>query len=255
MRHETLRPDLAKPVHGPLHNPSPLVVVGYTSTRYPMSKSLQRGAQRELMNAAVFSAHIGFPINTLTTINAAHLQRLGDGGVFSVGHLWDGFRDLFELMRKWTTARDLPWIAIWSREHAGKNSKQPGEHWHIGHHLTTQHHRSYTEQLSAWTGEDHDQVRLLRNGDVAFSTSSSWNIKARRNRGQGPEGIAAYLGKSEPNRITLHGKVKDNPDKVQRKFGGEGPIEGKRYGISRAIHRKEQKAKGFRAPYRKAAAP
>lgn len=252
MRHEVLTTDQAIAFQGLIA--TPLALVANTSPRYPVSTELPRGAQRDLMNAAIFSSRIRFPINTLTTINAERLIRTGEGGVFSVGHLWDGFRDLLELMRKWTTARGLPWVATWCREVASKQAKQPGEHWHVGHHLPARHRLGLAAQIGRWTGEifDFDHPLDLSKGEVAFSAHNAWNITKGLRGGGGPEGIGAYLGKAEPNRITLHGKAKPNPDKVRRKNpGGYGPIEGQRYGISREIHRNAQQASGFVGPYLK----
>ncbi|OSP53701.1 hypothetical protein [Pseudoruegeria sp. SK021] len=207
-----------------------------------------------MMNAANFSRHIRFPLNTLTTINAARLQHVSSGGVFEIGHLWDGFRDLLELMRKWSKARGVPWAVVWCREVAKTGAHHPGEHWHIGHHLPAKHHLDFASQVGRWTDEEFSPNHHLdlSRGQVAFSVHDAWNITKAVRGGGGPEGISAYLGKAEPNRITLYGKTKRNPDKISLKnIGGNGRVEGQRHGISREIHRSAQRAVGFIGPYSK----
>jgi len=201
------------------------------------------------MNAAAFSVHRGYPINTFTTINAAHMQRIGSGGVFEIGHLWDGFRDLVQLMRKWTKGRGLEWAAIWARESIFGKSVHPGEHWHIGHHLPKQHHRDFLMQLAIWTGEELGQD-LSGRGTVGRSMSCAWHVGTRTKRGVGPTGIAAYIGKAEPNKIRRYGKWVKNPDKVDHSvYGGDGWIEGKRIGISQFLSPEKQLRAGFTGPY------
>lgn len=200
---------------------------------------MPRGTQARMIRAATFSAEIGHPLNTHTTINASHLQRIGEGGVFGVGHLWDGFQCLVELMRHWTTRRGLPWVMIAAREHNGAKARQQGEHWHIAHHLPAALAQDWACQLDVWTGESRDGSRLT-------SRHNAWHITQRLPGGAGPEDLAAYLGKSEPGWIKLYGKRRENRDKPRRdKFGGEGPVEGKRFRISRAIDSAAQARHGF----------
>lgn len=253
MRHEILKSDRSQPLQG--NTKAHAALVAYTATRYPVSTQLPRGSQCELMNAAKFSVEMGFPVNVMTTINAAQLQRIGEGGVFAVGHLWDGLQCLLELMRKWTTERGLPWVAFWSREVAAGKAPQLGEHWHIAHHLPKCHRADFAAQLAVWTGEAHDPLRTCGKGDFAFSAHDAWHIKQHIRGGRGPDCIAAYLGKAEPNCIRLHGKMKDNPDKQRReRCGGSGPIEGKRYGIARSIDHSAQRKARFTGPFQRAAA-
>jgi len=203
------------------------------------------------MNAAAFSVDIGYPINTLTTINAAHMQRIGSGGVFEIGHLWDGFRDLVELMRKWTKARDLEWVAIWVRESTFGKSVHPGEHHHIGHHVPKEHHGDFLTQMPVWVDEELGQDFSGR-GTVGRSMKGGWHVSARTKGGVGPAGIAAYLGKAEPNYITRYRKRIENPDKVDRsQYGGEGWIEGRRMGLSQSLSPEKQRNAGFIPPYAK----
>ena len=87
----------------------------------------------------------------------------------------------------------------------------------------------------------------LKAGDVALSQLGSWKITTRKHGGRGPEKLAAYLGKAEPNRIQLHGKSKVNPDKVEPHYSGSrGWIEGKRFGISNTIGPTAQERAGWR---------
>jgi hypothetical protein len=183
-------------------------------------------------------------VNTLITVDAARLQSIDGGGIIGLGHLWDGFQDLLERLRKWTTGRDVPWACLWVREVSGR----PGEHWHIALHLPARHRLDLAHQLAAWTDEPLGDGSLLQGHDVAMSALGSWHITAHKRGGRGPENLAAYLGKGEPNRIKLYGTTQLNPDKAQPRYrGGEGIIEGKRCGISRTIGRTAQRAAGWTA--------
>ena len=77
---------------------------------------------------------------------------------------------------------------------------------------------------------------------VAMSVDNSWQVKRCRYGGVTGLGIAAYLGKAEPNEIvTAWGKVKPNEHKPKYKYqGGTGLIEGTerrayRWGTSRSL--------------------
>jgi hypothetical protein len=212
--------------------------------RYPASSCLARGTQKRLIDAATFSVHLGTPVNTLITVDAARLQSIDGGGIIGLGHLWDGFQDLLERLRKWTTGRNVPWACLWVREVSGR----PGEHWHLALHLPARHRLDLAHQLAAWTDEPLGDGSLLQAHDVAVSALGSWHVTARRRGGRGPEGIAAYLGKAEPGRIKLYGKTHINHDKPRPQYrGGEGNIEGKRHGISRTLGRTAQRAAGWTA--------
>jgi hypothetical protein len=232
LRHENLTPDRAHTTYGAYRGHSSPVVV---STRYAESRSLPIGAQARLISAAAFSARIGFPLDTLLSINAAHLQRIGEGGVFRAGHLWDGFRDFLELVRKWVTGRGVPWVAIWSREYASGKHGQAGEHWHIGLHLPSHMRRDFAAQVALWTGECLGG-KDAKKSTVALSVDRAWHLRARAPSGNGAEGIGAYLGKAEPSWRRHYGRTVPNACKPARHIvGGEGPIQGKRFGISRSI--------------------
>ena len=214
------------------------------SHRYPTSTCLERGTQKRLIDAAAFSAHLGTSIDTHITINAARLQSIDGGGIIGLGHLWDGFQDLLERLRKWTTGRNVPWVCIWVREVAGG----PGEHWHIALHLPACHRLDLAHQLADWTEEPIGDGSLLKPHDVAASSLSNWHITTRKPGGRGPEGLAAYLGKAEPNRVKLYGKTRINPDKPMPRYrGGEGTIEGKRHHISKTIGATAQGKAGWTA--------
>lgn len=246
MRHEVLAHAGTKPFQSLIDSGPCLVVVVVArhSTRYPVTHQLPPGTQARMMNAAMFSEKIGYPINTHTTINAAHLQRIDEGGVFAIGNLWDGFQALIELMRKWHTGRGLPWVMIAAREYNSSRARHAGEHWHIAHHQPPALQSSWVEQLSTWTGED------VSASDGMVSVQNAWRVTSQWSGGQGPENLAAYLGKAEPGWITRYGKRRENRDKPRRdKYGGEGPVEGKRFRVSRAIDRKAQARVGFEGPY------
>ncbi|WP_417463245.1 hypothetical protein [Kordiimonas sp.] len=243
MRHEILAPARTKRLHGITSRGSCLVVVG-PPTRYPVTDKLPRGTQARMMNAAVFSEKIGYPLNTHTIINAAQLQRIGAGGVFGIGHLWDGFQELMQLMRKWHTGRGLPWVMIASREYNSTRAKHPCEHWHIAHHQPRELRSDWTAQLPVWTEEGTSAA------DDSISEHNAWRVTSRWPGGRGPDNLAAYLGKAEPGRIKLHGKWQENTLKPRPdKYGGEGPVEGKRFRISRSIDRAAQAKAGFAGPY------
>lgn len=235
MRHETLNPNTAQPIGGAFPDSFSLVRCVRCSTRYPESQSLPIGAQARLTRAAIFSARIGHPVNTLLTVNAAHLQRVGAGGVFGIGHLWDGFRDFLELVRKWVTARGVPWVALWVREYAGGKHGQVGEHWHIAHHLPAGLRADFAAQVAIWTDES---IGGNQSGGhtIARSSGRAWHYRSSAPSGNGPDGLGAYLGKSEPSWVKRYGRTVPNRKKLdRRKNGGGGPIQGKRYGISRPI--------------------
>lgn len=216
------------------HKPSTSVVeYGRPAVRerYKSSTELPRGAQKQLIDAARFSHHIKAPVNTLITINAAHLQKINAGSTFELGHLWDGFQDLLERLRHWCLNRGMVWSCFWVREW----SKDREEHWHIGLHLTARNRQYLPDQIAIWTDEPTGPGTDLKPHDVAVSEFGSWHITGTKRGGTALK-LAAYLGKAEPNRIVLHGKIKSNPQKeIARYAGGEGPIEGKRYGISKTL--------------------
>jgi hypothetical protein len=238
MRHELLREDQAAPVLAHIEGLSCLVGNTEHATRYTGTHKLPRGAQRRMIGAAAFSEHIGHPLNAVLTINAAHLQRIGEGGVFAVGHLWDGLQDLHQLIRKWVTARGVFWASIWVREWAPRGHEgQAGEHWHIALHLPKCLHADFAKQVAEWTGEAVGAVSPSARVS-AVSVGRAWKLSVRHGRG-GPEEIAAYFGKSEPATIKRYGQRIENPDKPRNtgkyRFGGEGYIEGKRFHISKTL--------------------
>ena len=238
MRHEILNEYAAKPAGRALSGQFSLVT---TFQRYPETQTLPIGAQARLVQAAVFSVRKGTPVNTLLTINAAHLQRMGAGGIFAIGHLWDGFRDFLELARKWVTARGVAWVVIWSREYMGGKHGQAGEHWHIALHLPKHLRDDFAAQVAIWTdeaiGDSHDAHTIAR------SVGKAWHFRASAPKGYGPSGLAEYLGKAEPSWVRHYGRAVPNKDKInRRKNGGCGPIQGKRFGVSRPIGAKAQAA-------------
>jgi len=238
MRHELLRKDGADPVSVHMGQHSGLVGNTHQLTRYTVTHELPRGAQARMMQAAAFSETIGHPINTILTVNAAHLQRIGEGGVFGIGHLWDGLQNLHELIRKWVSARGIFWASIWVREWAPRGYEgQAGEHWHIALHLPKCLHADFAKQVAEWTGEAVGAVSPSARVS-AVSVGNAWHLGVRHGRG-GPENIAAYFGKSEPATIKRYGRRIENPDKLRNtgryRFGGSGYIEGKRFHICKTL--------------------
>jgi len=240
MRHELLRKEKAQAVFSATGAQSCLVSKPYRLTRYALSHELPQRAQARLMQAAAFSQALGYPINTHLTINAAHLQRIDEGGVFGLGHLWDGFQTMLELARKWLTGRGIFWAVIWSREWSRKgHNGQAGEHWHIALHLPKCLHSDFAKQVAEWTGAGisaaSPSARLS-----AVAIGSEWHIGIRHGRGSS-ENLAAYLGKAEPGTIKRYGRRVPNLHKPQRGlYGGSGPIEGKRFGICKTLGATEQ---------------
>ncbi len=237
MRHELLRESQAYPVFLPIGGQSGLVGKPAPAPRYTMTRELPVGAQARLVRAAMFSQALGCPINAQLVINAGHLQRIGEGGVFGIGHLWDGHRAFSELARHWVRARGIPWACIWSREWAARGHRgQAGEHWHFGLHLPRRLHLEFGGQVATWTGEGIGQIEPK----AITSALGAWHLGARNGRG-GPAGLAAYLGKAEPGHRVHYGKRVPNLHKPRPDiFGGEGPIEGKRFGICKALGSSEQ---------------
>jgi len=240
MRHELLEQKTTQPVFTDVSGKSCLVGNTNTFTRYTLTKQLPVGTQARMMRAAAFSQALGHPVNALLTINAAHLQRIGEGGVFGLGHLWDGFQVLLELLRKWITTRSVVWAVIWSREWSQKGiNGQAGEHWHIGLHLPKHFHADFAAQTAEWTGQNIGTVSPSAR-ESAVSEHRAWHLSVKHGPG-GPECLAAYLGKAEPSAIKRYGRRGPNPYKPRRdKIGGNGPIEGKRFHICKTIGPTEQ---------------
>jgi hypothetical protein len=192
-----------------------------------------------MVDAIRFATHIGKPISTLLTINAAHLQRIDSDSVFHVGNLWDGYRDLLELLRKWITGRGLTWACVWVREYTGGRNNHHGEHWHITIHLPPRHQDDLATQVAIWTGEAvgaNDGKQKC----VARSITGAWYLsQCKGNAGE-------YLGKATPKTRSRYGRQVPNLLRVTRHHEhGVGLIEGKRFGISRAIGDTAQRRQGW----------
>jgi len=191
-----------------------------------------------MVGAVRFASHIGAPICTLLTINAAHLQRIDSDSVFHIGHLWDGYQDFYELLRKWVGHRSIPWACIWAREYTGGRNDHHGEHWHIALHLPPRHQAALAAQVAVWTGEavgTSDGKRKC----LARSVTGAWYLsKCTGNAGE-------YLGKATPTTRIRYGKLVPNELRVTGRKGGEGPIEGQRFGICRPIGDTAQRRQGW----------
>lgn len=240
MRHELLRETQAQPVCGVPDGQIRLVRKPTSQTRYPVSYELPRGTQARLIQAAAFSQAIGCPLNAILTINAAHLQRMGEGGIFGIGNLWDGLQDLLELIRKWVVERGVTWSSLWVREWSRRGRRdQAGEHWHLALHLPKHLHADFANQVAEWTGEAVGTISASTR-NAAISAFGAWHLAVHHGRG-GPDKIAAYLGKAEPSKIKRYGRWVSNPDKPRRDLnGGMGYIEGKRFHICKALGATEQ---------------
>jgi hypothetical protein len=240
LQHKVLRENNAQPVYATISEQFRIV-----GTRYLATQELPRGTQARLMQAGLFSQALGNPLDTTLTINAYHLLRIGEGGIFSVGHLWDGFQLLLELIRKWVLARGVPWASIWVREWSRRGHNwQSGEHWHIAMCLPKRFHDDFAKQVVEWTGEVIGHLSPMP-GVSAVSAAQAWQIATKHGRG-GPESIGAYFGKAERSKIKRYGKWVDNPDKPRRnKNGGNGHIEGKRFGICKTLGTTEQSKAGY----------
>jgi hypothetical protein len=181
-----------------------------------------------MVTAIMFASHIGAPINKLLTVNAAHLQRMGSGSIFDIGHLWDGCRDFLELLRKWITNRGIQWACVWAREFTGGRNNHHGEHWHIALHLPHRYQNELAAQVAVWTGEAvgaNDGKKKC----IARSATGAWYLSLSN------EHAGNYLGKATPKMRSRYGRQVTNDLRVTRHYGGEGPIQGKRFGISRPI--------------------
>lgn len=235
MRHQRVNEYTVKPVQ-----PAPgrqNLLVGHT--RYPTTDNLPLNAEARMTSAVRFASNIGAPIQTLLTINAAHLQRIGSDGVFGIGNLWDGFRDFLELLRKWIRGRGITWSCIWAREYTGGRNEHHGEHWHIAFHLPPQHRVALSEQVAIWTDEgigDPDGKRKC----IARSKTGTWYLNTcKGNAGE-------YLGKATPKTRVRYGQTIPNHQRKSRFHQkGTGPIEGKRFGISRPIGHAAQREHGW----------
>jgi len=215
---------------------TPHRLVGHT--RYPETKYLPLDAESRMVTAVRFASAINAPIQTMVTINAAHLQRMGSGSVFDVGHLWDGCRDFLELLRKWLVQRGITWSCVWVREYTGGRNDHHGEHWHIALHLPPRHQNDLAAQMAVWT----DEAVGANDGKkkcIARSITGAWYLsRSRDNAGE-------YLGKATPKTRFHYGRRIPNDLRVTRHHGGEGPIQGKRYGISRPIGDTAQRRQGW----------
>jgi len=214
------------------------LLVGHT--RYRTTKALPLDAEARMTTAVRFASHIGAPVQTMLTINAAHLQRIGLGGVFGVGNLWDGYRDFLELLRKWVTSRGITWSCIWARESTGGRNEHAGEHWHIALHLPPQYRAALASQVAVWTGEgigDPDGKQKC----IARSEMGAWYLNScKGNAGE-------YIGKATPKTRLRYGRpVPNHQRKSTFHQKGTGLIEGKRFGISRPIGHAAQLEHGLK---------
>jgi hypothetical protein len=207
-------------------------------TRYLETSCLPLDAEKRMVGAVRFASKIRSPITTMLTVNAAHLQRIDSECVFHIGNLWDGYRRFLELLRKWITGRGLKWACVWAREYTGGRNEHHGEHWHIALHLPPRHRNAFATQVAVWTGEavgPNDGKQKC----IARSITGAWYLSKRK------ENAGEYLGKATPKTRPHYRRQVPNDLRVTRYHGGEGPIEGKRFGISRAIGDTAQRRQGW----------
>lgn len=200
------------------------------------------------MHAADFAMTLGLPLNTLVTINAEHLSRMGEGGIFEIGHLSDNRAEFMELLRKWIVNRGYRFCGVWGREVARKPtnpSHQIGEHLHLAAHIGWKDQSAFVTQVLAWT--DTARGEPSQRGEIGVSVCGAVQVKHCTKGGSTGITVAAYLGKDEPQHILRYGKRVLNPDKVCRQYRDNGGvIEGKRYGITDALNTRAQKQHGYR---------
>ncbi len=198
---------------------------------------LPRGAQGQLIDAALLAERAGTPINHTTTIRTERLRVLGSG-VFTGQHEADAIKTSLELMRHWHIKRGVPWSCIWARE----NGEITGGHWHMGSHLTDGHTEAYIEQMALWTGEARVFPPKHAPDEIGISEHRNWLVQCCKRNGRSGTDLAAYLGKDEPTIVrTAWGKKRDNKSKrITRYKCMGGSVEGTlgaayRHGTSRNI--------------------
>ena len=201
------------------------------------TQSLPKGAQGQLIDAAILAEKLGLPINRLTTIRTEILSR-SSAGVFAGKHEADGVACLLELMRKWHVNRGIPWTCIWSREFG----KDVGGHIHIGTHQSDEHTEGFINQMPHWTGEARIFLEKHKPDRIGISKNDAWLVQCCRRQGNSGTDTASYLGKDEPSRIVSAWRTeRDNSAKrVTRHPCSGGFVEGThrvayRHGTSRNI--------------------
>ena len=123
--------------------------------------------------------------------------------------------------------------------HSGRSGDcHHGEHWHIAFCLPPRHQQELTFQVAIWTDEvigKHDG----KNKCIARSETGAWYLSKRY------DNAGFYLGKATPkNKLRYDSPIK-NDLREGNHYGGEGPIQGKRYGISRSIGDTAQQQRGW----------
>jgi hypothetical protein len=173
------------------------------------SEYLPKGAQGQLIDAAILAEEMGTPINRLTTIRTEILAR-SSSGIFAGRHEADAIRILLELMRKWHIERGVPWVCIWSRE----VGDDVGGHVHSGTHQSEETTEDFIEQVASWTGEPRILLKNRKRANIGISEHGSWLVQCCTRRDQSGADLAAYLGKDEPNHIvSAWGVSRDNKSK------------------------------------------
>lgn len=197
------------------------------------SEYLPKGAQGQLIDAAILAEIKGYPLDHTTTIR---LEKLAP--FFAGKHGADVVTNFLVLLRKWHVSRGVPWFCIWSRE----VGKDVGHHLHICHHLSEKDEEPYIDQVARWTGESRIFLKLHKPASIGISEHSSWLVQKCLRGGWSGVDSAAYLGKDEPSFIKSAWRVqRDNKAKRNLKhLCNGGYIEGRqrcafRHGTSRNI--------------------
>lgn len=200
----------------------------YTTPRPPLkhTSGLERGTQRQLIQAARKACEDGRPITTLLTVRLQGLLTYHDLHPLRAMKEPEAIRHLVECIRKWLYRRKLPAYYLWVRE----ISEGGNQHWHLGLHLPKSKRKAFSSYLAndlliEPVGPPRPASKQTR-GEFACSEMGNWHLAE-----EVPDGkphftgywIAAYLGKGEPSQHLFRGKLVNNTDKPVRgrEFGGK----------------------------------
>lgn len=212
--------------------------------------ALPNSTQFQMIEAAKCADYIKATLNRIITIRVAGMVRMNAGGVLRNGSPPKVVKDLLDKIMRWLKHRGIPVAFVWVREY----SSYHGEHLHIGYHMQEKYDADFAGQIAIWLDEDIGESDGHK-GTIFMSEMKSWNIRKCIRGNTSGKFIAAYLGKSEHNKITTAwGKTKINKRKpIRRKDdSGFGPIEGTekhhyRWGTSYGIGRTQRDRQEYNA--------
>jgi hypothetical protein len=122
-------------------------------------------------------------------------------------------------------------LSAMTRRMAGENSNLIS----ASSRLPARLRADFAAQVAIWT-DDEIGSDMSGKYTIARSAGRAWHYRSRAPFGNGPDGLGAYLGKAEPSWRRRYGRMVPNLEKPDRwQNGGSGPIQGKRFGISRPI--------------------